>query len=401
MPERHFPVYPNLEQLKHQAKDLLRAEKENPTTLGITTLAEAQRALARSYGLPSWTRLVLSCRLINAIRQDDVDAVRTLVLEYPKLIKENARGTVYCNWGPPMSYAANLGKNTIIEMLRSLGADDIQHAFDRACLQGKLDTAQRLHAMGALVKNGMVMGPCETLNGAGLQFLLDLGSPLQDAQGDSFAPIALILETYSRSPAGKHHCLELVAKQGIDLPDTPPMAVHRGRIDLLEQHLRRDPDLLTRTFSHQEIYPPMLGCHEDETLALHGTPLAGATLLHLCVDYDEIEIARWLIEQGMDVNAKAAVDSDGFGGHTALFGCVVSQSYRSNCRKDDAFARLLLENGADTTVRASLRKQLRFVGDETLHKYPNVTPLQWGEQFHDQDWVSPSVLSLLQPRLAA
>ncbi len=66
-----------------------------------------------------------------------------------------------------------------------------------------------------------------------------------------------------------------------------------------------------------------LGCHADHSLALHGTPLAGGTLLHLCVDCDEIEIARWLIAKGADVNAKATVDADGFGGHTALFGCVV------------------------------------------------------------------------------
>ena len=38
----------------------------------------------------------------------------------------------------------------------------------------------------------------------------------------------------------------------------------------------------------------------------------------MCVDYDELEIARWLIGRGMDVNVRAAVDADGFGGHTAL-----------------------------------------------------------------------------------
>ncbi len=65
-----------------------------------------------------------------------------------------------------------------------------------------------------------------------------------------------------------------------------------------------------------------------ESLALHGTPLAGSTLLHMCVDYDEIGIARWMIERGANVNAKAAIDADGFGGHTPMFGCVVSQSYR-------------------------------------------------------------------------
>src|SRR5262245_65804354 len=101
------------------------------------------------------------------------------------------------------------------------------------------------------------------------------------------------------------------------------MALHRGRIDLLEQHLRRDPALLERTFAHEEIYPPELGCH-DERLATQGTPLAGATLLHLCVDYDEMEIARWLLARGINVYAPAAVDRDSFGGHTALFGPVVS-----------------------------------------------------------------------------
>jgi hypothetical protein len=41
------------------------------------------------------------------------------------------------------------------------------------------------------------------------------------------------------------------------------------------------------------------------------------------------------------------VDADGFGGHTALIGCVVSQPFRVGLRTDDAFARLLLDRGAD------------------------------------------------------
>jgi ankyrin repeat protein len=180
------------------------------------------------------------------------------------------------------------------------------------------------------------------------------------------------------------------------LPDTPPMAVHRGRIDMLEEHLRRDPGLLSRTFSHQEIYPPELGCHADESLALHTTPLGGAALLHLCVDNDEMEIARWLIERGMDVNVKAAVDAEGFGGHTALFGCVVAQPLR--LRKHDDFARLLLDNGADPNVRASLRKRMRFVGDELEREYHDVTPLAWGERFHEQDFVSRPSMRLIAER---
>jgi len=417
--DRHFPVRPNLDQLRNQAKDLLRAIRQgdpaavaelrqyHPKQAYIdptkAKLADAQAALARSYGLPSWPRLVKACRMTDAIWRGDVDAVRALVLKDPRLLHESARGTADSNWGPPMSYAANVGQDAIIAMLREMGAEDLQHAFDRACLQGQIETARRLHAMGARVLPGMVMGPCETLNPEGLAFLLELGAELADDQGDRLAPVALLLETYCRGPAGKHRCLELVADHGIALPDTPVMALHRGRIDLLEAHLRRDPQLVARTFHHEEIYPPELGCHADHSLALHGTPLAGSTLLHICVDYDEIEIARWLIDRGADVNAKVEIDADGFGGHTPLFGCVVSQAYMCRLQQDAVFARLLLDHGADPNARASLRKRLRFVPDESMHEYRDVTPLSWGQRFHGHGspghtWVSQPAMQLIAER---
>jgi len=413
--DRHFPVRPNLEQLKHQAKDLLHAiqrgdlaaveelRQHHPKVVDpeAAKLADAQFALARSYGLPSWPRLVQACRMTDAIWRGDADAVRNLVVRHPRLLHEAARGFPDSNWGPPMSYAANVGQDQIIQMLREMGATDVQHAFDRACLQGKIETARRLHAMGAQPTPGCVLGPCETLNGAGLAFLLELGAELADENGDLLAPVALLLQTYCRYPEGKHRCLELVATHGVELPDTPVMALHRGRIDLLERHLSRDPQMLGGTFSHEEIYPPQLGCSTDHSYGLHGTPLAGTTLLHICVDFDEIEIARWLIERGADVNARAAVDADGFGGHTPLFGCVVSQAYLCGRQRDASFARLLLDHGADPNARASLRKQLRFVPDETMHEYHDVTPLAWGERFHGQpyhDWVSKPAMKLIAER---
>lgn len=116
------------------------------------------------------------------------------------------------------------------------------------------------------------------------------------------------------------------------------------------------------------------------------------------MDFDEIEIARWLIEHGADVNARAEVGSEGFGGHTALFGCVVSQAYRCGLQNDGAFTRLLLDHGADPNVRASLRKRLRFVADDSMHEYRDVTPLSWGERFHDQAWVNRAAMRLIADR---
>jgi hypothetical protein len=411
MADRHLPVRPNLEQLRHQARDLLRDARQGEAEAlaalqkhgrqraasSAVRLADAQHALARSYGVSSWPRLVQACKIVDAIWRDDADAVQAMIVRHPRLLREDARG-VKGNWGPPMSYAANLGRDRIIALLRDLGADDVQFAFERACLQSRIETARRLHAMGGRPIPGSVMGPCETQSGTGLALLLELGAELADEHGDRLAPVALLLETYGRNPAGKHACLDLVARHGVALPDTAPMAVHRGRIDLLDACLRRDPGLRNRTFAHAEIYPPELGCHADESLALHGTPLAGTTLLHLCVDNDEIEIARWLLERGADPNARAEVDADGFGGHTALFACVVSQPYRNRLRTDDALARLLLDHGADPGARAALRKRLRFVDDETMHEYHDVTPLTWGQRFHDQAWVNPAVVALLAER---
>src|SRR5262249_45163607 len=105
-----------------------------------------------------------------------------------------------------------------------------------------------------------------------------------------------------------------------------------------------------------EIFPAELGIKPGD--GLHVTPVVGSTLLHLAIEYDDIDVARWLIERGADVNAKAALDADGFGGHTPLFHTVVTLA-----APDDSKARLLLERGANANARATFRKQLRDMGD--------------------------------------
>ena len=421
--DRHLPVRPNLDQLKHQAKDLLRdIHRSDPAAiaefnqhhpkpiapqdvkLADVQLADVQLALARSYQAPSWPRLVQACELIDAIWRNDVAAVRALVLKHPHLLHEHA--TIRnSNWGPPLSYAANLGRDEIIKVLHELGARDHKSAIDRAVLQSKIATARMLHKLLGpyFPPKDALGGPAYTLSVSGTAFVFEIGGRVIDEKGDRIAPVDVVLETDSRKPTAKHEILEMYVQQGLELPDTPTMALHRGRIDLLEEHLSRDPNLLRRTFTHGEIYPPEVGCH-DEVLATQGTPLAGTTLLHMCVDYDEFEIAQWLLEHGMDVDAKAAIDADGFGGHTALFATVVSQpnfwmNY-NNGRQVARFTKLLLDHGANPNARASLRKQLHpgygpKYDVQTRYEYRDVTPIAWGKQFHAKVFVSEPAMKLI------
>ena len=416
-PTRRLPVRPSLDQLKHQAKELLRAvhagedtavaelREHHPESIdpAHANLAAAQLVLARSYQASSWNRLVQAVQLADAIWRDDLDVVSDLVTRNPQLIREDVLVRTDSNWGPPMTYAANLGRDRIIRFLHGAGATDLRPAMGRAALQGHIETARMLYDMAGRppVPHDALAGPAYTLNAEGTALVLSLGAPASDAAGNRLAPVDVVLETDARHPAAKHAILEMYAQHGVRLPDTPAMALHRGRLDLLEQHLDRDPELLTRTFSHREIYPAEMGCR-DPLDATVGTPLAGTTLLHMCVEFGELEIARWLLDRGADVNARAAVGRSGFGGYTPLFNTVVSQpnfwmNYRRRGPFVAPFTELLLAHGADPNVRASIWKRLHpGHGDTARHDYRDVTPLSWGRRFHDQIFVSQPAMRLIE-----
>ena len=401
MSARTLPVRPDLDQLKTQAKDLLKAYRDgdreaitqfaefHPDKLaaGRAKLADAQLVLARSYGASSWTRIVQCCQLIDAIWDDDLDTVRKLVTANRNLLTEDAR-IVNGNWGPPMSYAANLGRDRIIRLLYDLGARDLQFAMGRAVLQSQIETATMLAGMlgNPAPPPGALDGAAYTLSVPGTEFVFRRGFQIRQGRG---TPVEAVIGSDSRRPASKRRILELYAEHGYIYPDTAIMAFHRGRFDLLEQHLARDRQLLSRQFAIAEIFPPEVGCDPAPYEAM-GTPVDGGTLLHLAVYWDEIDMAEWLLARGADPNARAAVDGDGFGGHTALFGSVVSQAgFWINYPRvqppktgDARFTELLLARGADPNMRASIRMRLgEGHGDTRVREFRDVTPLSWGRRF--------------------
>lgn len=415
IPVRRLPVRPDADHLRRQAKELLQsiragdataiaeleARHPTPPTVDAVRLADAQLVLARSYQASSWPRLMQGVQLADAIWRDDFDALADLVTANPSLVHEPVL-IRESNWGPPMSYAANLGRDRIIRFLFERGAKDLEHAAGRAALQGQVGTARMVYELAGSppVSEEALGGPAYTLNVAGTALMLSLGAAVVNQAGDCIAPVCVVLETDSRNPEAKHAILELYAARGLVYPDTPVMALHRGRVDLLEAHLSRDPLLLSRTFTHREIYPAKMGCREPID-ATTGTPPGGSTLLHLCVEYDEYDIAEWCIAHGADVNVRSAVGPSGFGGHTPLFNTVVSQpnfwmNYGKRGPFTARFTELLLSHGADPNVRASLWKRLHpGHGDSTRHDYRDVTPLSWGRQFHAPIFVSEPALQLI------
>jgi hypothetical protein len=114
------------------------------------------------------------------------------------------------------------------------------------------------------------------------------------------------------------------------------------------------------------------------------------------MEYDDIEMARWLIERGANVNADAARDTDGFGGHTPLFHTAVSLS-----SPDDSKARLLLDHGANPNARATIRKQLRDMGNpdkEIMREFHNVTPIGYAREFQEPAWVNGPAIAMIAER---
>jgi hypothetical protein len=233
---RGLPQCPHLDIPKREARELLNAwraaqpealdrirgrhpkfQSAEDAALKVATfrLSDAQLVIAREYGFAHWTELKerisansVASALDTAIRAVDREAVVQLLRANPKLLHVPVTSG---NWGPPMSHAANLGRLEIIKAIAGLGAKDFQHAFDRALLQGRIECAKWLLEHGAKLVPGIVMGSCETLKPAGLQFLADVNAPFTDQDGNRLAPLALALGTYARRPEDKHTVLDRTA----------------------------------------------------------------------------------------------------------------------------------------------------------------------------------------------
>src|SRR5688500_8708936 len=110
-PTRSLPARPNLEQLRKQAKELVKAYRagevfavaeverfESRPDPAKLTLVDTQRVLARAHGFASWTKLTQHVEGVNAVafcaavNAGDVPTVRHLAKARPELVHVEASG---------------------------------------------------------------------------------------------------------------------------------------------------------------------------------------------------------------------------------------------------------------------------------------------------------------------
>ena len=138
-----------------------------------------------------------------------------------------------------------------------------------------------------------------------------------------------MVEMYLRSPRFKE-CVRVFIEFGLDFTDKPLLAVLSDDAKKLKEEIKLNPNLVNKKYS---IF--------NNTF----TPLTGVTLLHYCAEYNHLECAKILVQNGADVNAKANLDEHGFGGHTPIFHAVCQ--HNNNSIEALYF---LIEQGADLLI---------------------------------------------------
>jgi uncharacterized protein len=116
-----LPARPDLEQLHHQAKDLLRAAKsadaDAARRIGAVSdrliLASAQLAIAREYGFASWPQLKTEVTRREVLNSRDPERLAELLAEEPSLAV--TRMEHWCDHpkgAPPLGYVAMMRYDT-------------------------------------------------------------------------------------------------------------------------------------------------------------------------------------------------------------------------------------------------------------------------------------------------
>src|SRR5688572_14210439 len=133
---------------------------------------------------------------------------------------------------------------------------------------------------------------------------------------------------YARTPRFKE-CVRAFVDHGLIFEDKVLLSVLVDDAQALQGLLAENPELVHKTYYLRCAY----------------TPLSGASLLHICAEFNHVSCAEVLVKYGADINARADVDANGFGGQTPIFHTVNQNSNNSREMMD-----FLLDHSADLNI---------------------------------------------------
>ena len=407
---------PNLEWLRKQAKRHLdELQKTHPQA----KLADAQLAIARQNGFPSWRALKahvdslsVDGQLFDAARRGDVETLTALLDGHPH--KLQARDEPY-QW-TLLHAAASEGQLAAVDLLLQRGLDpnasekgDNTYPMHWAAAAGKLDVVRRLaDAGGDVVGHGddheiEVIGwaTCweetdDAAHRAVVEFLLSRG-----AHHHVFSAIACNLpdevrRIVARNPAAltsrmsrnENHQTPLHFAVGHNRPQMVALLIELGADPLIADGFGFPPamyatspeidrpvmesiraltagELLSADRGHRPtragtmdlLASLALGDSDAAARLAHDNPeLRNSGVLHLATKRNDLRAVRWLLEHGASPNALwSHWDADVTPLHLAIL------------HNHERVARALIEAGADATIRDSKHDS---------------DPLGWAEFFH-------------------
>jgi ankyrin repeat protein len=360
-----LPARPSLEWLRKTAKARLSQLR---ATEPDAKLADAQRALAREHGFPSWRKLKAHVeasagrldrfpddqavgRFLRLVGMGQIDEVRATLATAPELV--NAVGP-HPFWGgrpQALHLAIEGGRRDLFDLLLEHGAV-VNGTNDQYELWSPLMIAMnrdRADMRDELLGRGARIGLVEALMLADDDRVEEL---LRDGRLPDLAPNGGSILAFARTPFAIDRLIALGAKT--DAKDrwgaTPIEAMSRlgpGGQALVRHMIGRGVVASPQEYARlgdREMLERMI--ERDATVARLDVVMMGA------VDFQHHALVEWLLERGGDANARSDAESR----HTALH----SAAWNGDLR----MVRLLLAAGADPATR-----------DEQY----DGTPLSWAE----------------------
>jgi ankyrin repeat protein len=297
-PTRRLPEQPSLEQLRKQAKDLLRGYRSgvaaaitevnrferNPDSTNFG-LNDAQRILARAYGFASWPKLkafvdgATIASFLNAVKAGDPGQVRSMLASRPELIA--------------MDTAAN----------------DEHQGLHHAVLGHDVAMVRLLMEAGADARKGIYPHR-------------DATSALALARERELSEIVEVIEEEERKRREEMSC-----------PNATVSPVQ---------------DQISAAISHGDDESAMQLLHADRTL-IQACDRDGLTPLHVAARAHSVALIEWLLARRANVRKK---DPNGF---TPLDQAALAADPRNDrAKRFPRVAAILLEHGSELTLRAAV-----------------------------------------------